>query len=1498
MWRSLAFLFALCAVADVRVVFCAEGSGGGVIDTQLDPPIFTLPPEPWTVDEGFQFGETNITVINDIELFPDERIAYGGIGRFDTLGQADRNGAVVNTDTAGWNVTNVTSLTVDADDRVIYSVGLPGGWVQRSTTWDDIGWSSQSAVRGTPSKVYRLDERALLVAGSLTVVGDTNRYGLVRLDLSGKVDESFAYTNLIDLNIDTAVVLADGSVIATYPRTNGNLTWSEVGRWRRDGTRDVSYDAFALWASSFGTNSQVTAMAKAPGTNGFVAAVRTEPVSGSGVYFSRLIAFNEAGIPSIWFAESPYIAGTVHAIGFEVVNATTATNGGYDRVIAAGEFTMFEDLPCINLVSVNLDETVAWYFPTNAGPDGPIHDVAVQLDGKVLIAGAFTNVNGIEAKGMARVRGSSATNGATYLYWADSRFTDFENGLQNHSSPITMRRSGNLDQSLTVFLSDDPREGQLVNIPWAVEFEAGKAEASAGVGILNNLQRNGRERFEITASVTNANLVMTRSTTEFVVLDDETPGTLDPWYDIPYQLGRNTFGIQPDGKIIFGGYGTTLERYNPDGTHDETFVTNGLPTGSGVGNLGIWQIFPQFDGSIYIAGLFNTTNGLGINHVARLNADGTLDTRFNPGLRNFATQRYVKMLPLENGDVLIWVVTGAQPLTYLEGIFRLDERGNIIRVYQGSRPWSNEPIMAITEAEELFTYSGFLPRALTKYTATGAVATNFPTVDIATVRAMHARNSGLLLGGNFTNIASVAVTNIARLDAQTGAVDTNFPTIVNGAVYLIRESEGKLYISGDFTKVNGQPRNRLARLNVDGSLDETFDPGLGPNRAAQQLSVQIDGSLMIGTAFDRVDGVNTEPIVRIHGDIKQGEIRFVSRRIELSETNHFVNIELERVGGSAGDLSITLSTVEGSALEGQQFGGTNVTLSFADGEFGRKSIRIPLFADNELTGNRTFSVVASSIYGSEEATVVLRDGNSPLLGSASVGTATNAVRDMAFDSQNGWLYIVGNFTNVNDAAITNLVRLNPSLQADESFRLSEFPAYATTSTTNFFEPIESVAVRDNGIAIGGRFNRVGTNLWANVIRVRNDGSFETEFNAAVRAAVSGAQFVRHILYEPDGQLVASVQTSVGSIRYNPNGTRDDFFVGDIGFGSDLRLDAKGRFYDLIMPGSVRRADTFGNQDGFRILVSYNLTLGRPTGRLLDTIAIQPDGKVLVGGVFTHAVDTSGPAPSAPRFVRVLTNGLRDTNFVAVVGTNTSASIKNSVSVIQPLADGSILLGGRFEVVNGERRSMLALVDTNGNLRSDFKVEVVGETIDQFALLPDGDVIVRGNVSSVDGVPVGNVFKLALPDVQPPVARFLWPTNGAEVRVSDVPDEIRMHVFDPDGYIERVVLELDGQPIATNSSGNVPFFAFLPASGEHTLRVTATDASGLSTTETVTFRTATVVMEPSVIVQRSGGEVLITYQAARLQESADLENWTDAHAGGGEFRPAATESHRFYRAAGP
>lgn len=68
-----------------------------------------------------------------------------------------------------------------------------------------------------------------------------------------------------------------------------------------------------------------------------------------------------------------------------------------------------------------------------------------------------------------------------------------------------------------------------------------------------------------------------------------------------------------------------------------------------------------------------------------------------------------------------------------------------------------------------------------------------------------------------------------------GAIDLSYAPVLRneypwaGVSAMARQADGKLVISGNFTSIGGVERNRVARLNADGSLDASFDPGVGLN---------------------------------------------------------------------------------------------------------------------------------------------------------------------------------------------------------------------------------------------------------------------------------------------------------------------------------------------------------------------------------------------------------------------------------------------------------------------------------------------------------------------------------------------------------------------------------------------------------------------------------------------------------------------------------------------
>ena len=92
------------------------------------------------------------------------------------------------------------------------------------------------------------------------------------------------------------------------------------------------------------------------------------------------------------------------------------------------------------------------------------------------------------------------------------------------------------------------------------------------------------------------------------------------------------FALQPDGKILVGGAFSTPRlfafRLNGDGSLDASFD----PGADGE----IYAVAVQADGKILVGGYFSKLGGGGVGtttrkHVGRLNANGSLDTGFNPG---------------------------------------------------------------------------------------------------------------------------------------------------------------------------------------------------------------------------------------------------------------------------------------------------------------------------------------------------------------------------------------------------------------------------------------------------------------------------------------------------------------------------------------------------------------------------------------------------------------------------------------------------------------------------------------------------------------------------------------------------------------------------------------------------------------------------------------------------------------------------------------------------
>ena len=79
-------------------------------------------------------------------------------------------------------------------------------------------------------------------------------------------------------------------------------------------------------------------------------------------------------------------------------------------------------------------------------------------------------------------------------------------------------------------------------------------------------------------------------------------------------------------------------------------------------------------------------------------------------------------------------------------------------------------------------------------------------------------------------------------------------------------TNAQIVIGGDFTSVNGIGMNGVAVLNMDGTVDTTFNPGIGPDGTVNAVAVDFLGRIIIGGYFDQVSGVISGGVARLNSD--------------------------------------------------------------------------------------------------------------------------------------------------------------------------------------------------------------------------------------------------------------------------------------------------------------------------------------------------------------------------------------------------------------------------------------------------------------------------------------------------------------------------------------------------------------------------------------------------------------------------------------------------------
>ena len=357
----------------------------------------------------------------------------------------------------------------------------------------------------------------------------------------------------------------------------------------------------------------------------------------------------------------------------------------------------------------------------------------------------------------------------------------------------------------------------------------------------------------------------------------------------------------------------------------------------------------------------------------------------------------------------------------------------------------------------------------------------------------------------------------------------------------------------------------------------------------------------------------------------------------------------------------------------------------------------------------------------------------------------NSVNSTLIQSD-GKILVGGIFTNYSASNRNRLIRLNADGTLD-----SEFTNNASGGN-RIIGSVNAIAVQSNGkILIGGGYvAHSGVSGRNYFVRLNSDGTTDTSF---CTNATDGSKFsanVTSIIIQSDEKILiggsfinyAGITGRSRLVRLNSDGTLDTAFCANAADGSkfssnvnSISIQSDGKI--LVSGNFVSYAGTAGrnrlirlNSDGtLDTAFCVNATDGDRFNNVVFSIATQPDGKILVGGIFTNYAGTTGRS----YLVRLNSDGSIDTSFCtnATDGSKFNASIDSIV--IQ--SEGKVLIGGSFTNYAGTSgRGRFILLNSDGTLDTQFTSNAADGSrfssgLRTIALQSDGKILVGGSFTS-------------------------------------------------------------------------------------------------------------------------------------------------------------------------
>jgi uncharacterized delta-60 repeat protein len=260
----------------------------------------------------------------------------------------------------------------------------------------------------------------------------------------------------------------------------------------------------------------------------------------------------------------------------------------------------------------------------------------------------------------------------------------------------------------------------------------------------------------------------------------------------------------------------------------------------------------QPDGKILIGGMFANFDGVACQKLARLNANGTLDTAFTTDL----TGSVYAVAVQPDGQILIGG-TGLRPKRPARKLSRLAPDGSRDAQFHGEGAY-NLSVRSITIGPDNSILVGgdftMLSRkehhGLLRLSSDGTTDDSFNVSSdgSSTVVSAAIQPDGKILeAGVFENYNNLSITHLIRLNSD-GSFDSGFDDAAYADANIrtvLLQKDGKILACG-YTMTNDTPSSYITRLNPDGSPDASFRDATIPGDAFWNMAIQADGKIVIG----------------------------------------------------------------------------------------------------------------------------------------------------------------------------------------------------------------------------------------------------------------------------------------------------------------------------------------------------------------------------------------------------------------------------------------------------------------------------------------------------------------------------------------------------------------------------------------------------------------------------------------------------------------------------